>query len=151
MRYAIEPDIVVFAKAVTSGYAPLGGVLVGPRVAAPFWDGPASAVFRHGYTYSGHSMACATAIANLDILDDEGLVDRVAMLEPILAASLHRLDSAPFVEEVRTVGLTGAVAIDPDVIIDARASWTRSSPRHSTMALPPVSCVDTLCMSPRRS
>ncbi len=74
-RYSIEPDMILFAKGVTSGYLPLGGVIVGRRVQEPFWDGPAPGpAFMHGYTYSGHAAACAAAEANLDILEREGLV-----------------------------------------------------------------------------
>ena len=113
-RYGIQPDMITFAKGVTSGYMPLGGVLVGERVRAPFWDEPiAGAVFRHGYTYSGHSGAAAAAIANLDIIEREGLVERVRMLEPVLDKAVRRLEGAPLVGEIRTVGLTAAVAITP--------------------------------------
>ena len=114
-RYSIEPDMITFAKGVTSGYMPLGGVLVGRRVREPFWDSGA-AVFRHGYTYSGHAAACAAAMANLDILEGEGLVERVATLEPVLAAAMQQLEGAPLVGELRSVGLTGAVALDPEVL-----------------------------------
>jgi putrescine aminotransferase len=115
LRFGIEPDMVTFAKGVTSGYAPLGGVLVGARVRAPFWDEPVpGAVFRHGYTYSGHSMACAVAMANLDIIEQEGLVARVRQLEPVLATEVGRLRGAPLVDEVRSIGLMAAVALDPE-------------------------------------
>jgi putrescine aminotransferase len=113
LRYAIAPDLIIFAKAVTSGYQPLGGVLVGPRVAGPFWDGSAPGpMFVHGYTYSGHAAACAAALANLDILEGEGLVGRVASMEGPFDAAVRRLADAPLVGEIRTVGLTAAVAID---------------------------------------
>jgi adenosylmethionine-8-amino-7-oxononanoate aminotransferase len=116
-RYGIEPDLITFAKGVTSGYMPLGGVLVGERVRAPFWDDDVpGAVFRHGYTYSGHAGAAAAAIANLDILEDERLVARVAALEPVLDGAIRRLEPAPVVGEVRTVGLTAAVAFAPDLL-----------------------------------
>jgi adenosylmethionine-8-amino-7-oxononanoate aminotransferase len=116
-RFGIQPDMITFAKGVTSGYMPLGGVLINERVRAPFWDDPIpGAVFRHGYTYSGHSGAAAAALANLDILEREGLVDRVAMLEPMLAAAVRRLEGAPMVGEIRTIGLTAAVAIAPAVL-----------------------------------
>lgn len=114
-RYGIEPDIVTFAKCVTSGYQPLGGLLVGPRVAGPFWDGTdPGPMFVHGYTYSGHAAACAAAQANLDILEGEGLVGRVAAMEGAFDAAVRRLEGAPLVGEVRTVGFTAAVAIAPD-------------------------------------
>lgn len=114
-RYGIEPDLITFAKGVTSGYQPLGGVLVGPRVAAPFWEGSAPGpMFVHGYTYSGHAAACAAAEANLDILEREGLVARVAAMEGAFDVALRRLEGAPLVGEIRTVGFTAAVAIDAD-------------------------------------
>ena len=116
-RYGIEPDLITFAKGVTSGYQPLGGVLVGQRVRAPFWDEDVpGAVFRHGYTYSGHAGAAAAAMANLDILEGEDLVERVATLEPVLDAAVRRLATAPGVGEIRTVGLTAAVAFQPDLL-----------------------------------
>ena len=116
-RFGIQPDMITFAKGVTSGYMPLGGVLVNERVRAPFWDEPiAGAVFRHGYTYSGHSGAAAAALANLDIIEREGLVERVRDLEPKLAAAVRRLEGAPMVGEIRTIGLTAAVALQPSAL-----------------------------------
>jgi putrescine aminotransferase len=116
-RFGIQPDMITFAKGVTSGYMPLGGVLVNERVRAPFWDEPiAGAVFRHGYTYSGHSGAAAAALANLDIIEGEGLVERVRDLEPKLGVAVRRLEGAPMVGEIRTIGLTAAVALQPSVL-----------------------------------
>jgi len=113
-RYGIHPDMITFAKGVSSGYVPLGGVLVGERVRRPFWDDPVpGAVLRHGYTYSGHAGAAAAALANLDILEREGLVARVRELEPVVERAFARLRGRPLVGEIRTVGLTGAVAVDP--------------------------------------
>jgi adenosylmethionine-8-amino-7-oxononanoate aminotransferase len=112
-RYGIRPDMITFAKGVSSGYVPLGGVLVGERVRRPFWDDPVpGAVLRHGYTYSGHAGAAAAALANLDILEREGLVARVRELEPVVERAFARLRGRPLVGEVRTVGLTAAVAVD---------------------------------------
>ena len=117
LRYDIEPDLITFAKGVTSGYMPLGGVLVGERVRSPFWDEPiAGAVFRHGYTYSGHAGAAAAALANLDIIEREHLVERVAALEPVLDTAVRRLEGASLVGEIRTFGLTAAVALKPSVL-----------------------------------
>ena len=70
-RLGLEPDLLTFAKGVTSGYVPLGGVVVGPRVREAFWAEGAG-VWRHGYTYSGHATATAAAHANLDIIEREG-------------------------------------------------------------------------------
>ena len=109
-RYGFVPDLLVFAKGITSGYVPLGGVVVGPRVQKPFWSGEGT-WFRHGYTYSGHAAACAAGHANLDILEDERLVERVVELEPLLAEQVHSLRDNPLVEETRAIGLTAAVEL----------------------------------------
>jgi adenosylmethionine-8-amino-7-oxononanoate aminotransferase len=115
-RFGIEPDMITFAKGVTSGYIPFGGVYVGPKVAAPFWTEPTGLMFRHGYTYSGHAASAAAAMANLDIIEREGLVARVARLEPVLAEALGSLLDHPLVAETRTVGLTGAVELTEDAL-----------------------------------
>lgn len=116
-RYGLQPDLITFAKAVTSGYVPLGGVIAGGRVRSPFWDEPIpGAVFRHGYTYSGHATACAAAMANLDILEQEDLVGRVRDLEPVLEREMRRLEGSPLVGEVRTVGLTAAVELTDEAL-----------------------------------
>jgi adenosylmethionine-8-amino-7-oxononanoate aminotransferase len=116
-RYGIQPDMITFAKGVSSGYVPLGGVLVGERVRRPFWDDPVpGAILRHGYTYSGHAGAAAAALANLDIMEREGLVARVRALEPTVAASFGRLRGAPLVGDIRTVGMTAAAAGAPEAL-----------------------------------
>jgi putrescine---pyruvate transaminase len=111
-RYGIDPDLMIVAKGLTSGYLPLGAVLAGPRVAEPFWRPGSAEVFRHGYTYSAHPTACAAGLANLDILAREQLVARVRQLEPVLTAALAPLAGHELVSEVRTgAGLLGAVEI----------------------------------------
>lgn len=111
-RYGIDPDMITAAKGLTSGYAPLGAVIVGPRVCEPFWSGT-GAIFRHGYTYSGHTACCAIGLANLEIIEREGLRDRVRELEPVLDRILRPLEAHPLVSEVRAgVGLLGAVELD---------------------------------------
>jgi putrescine---pyruvate transaminase len=106
-RFGLQPDLLTGAKGVTSGYAPLGTVMVAPRVAEPFWrkgTGP----LRHGYTYSGHAMACAVALANLDLVESEGLLGDAARLERSLDAELAPLEQHELVGEVRRG--TGALA-----------------------------------------
>jgi putrescine---pyruvate transaminase len=112
-RYDIRPDLVTSAKGLTSGYLPLGAVLCGPRVRDALWSETAGA-FRHGYTYSGHAAACAVGLANLDIIEREGLRDRVRALEPVLARALGGLESDPLVEETRSAGLLGAVELSAE-------------------------------------
>jgi adenosylmethionine-8-amino-7-oxononanoate aminotransferase len=113
--FDLHPDMVVVAKGITSGYAPLGGVLIGPRVWEPFFaeGGP---IFRHGVTYSGHATACAVAQANLDVIEEEQLVARVATLSPVLEQAMAPLAKHPLVTEVRTgIGLLAGVQLAPEV------------------------------------
>jgi putrescine aminotransferase len=119
IRFSLSPDLIVCAKGITSGYLPLGAVIASPRVAEPFWAPGTEHVFRHGYTYSGHSTACAVALANLDVIEREGLVQRVRDLEPKLAETLRPLETHELVAEVRTgVGLLGAVELtDPSKLL----------------------------------
>ena len=113
-RFGIEPDMIVFAKGVTSGYLPLGGLVVHERIAEPFWA-PGAAPFRHGATYSGHPAACAAAMANLDIMESEGLLERAQTLEGELFAALSTLADHPLVSEVRGgVGVLGALELDAE-------------------------------------
>jgi adenosylmethionine-8-amino-7-oxononanoate aminotransferase len=113
--FGLQPDMVIIAKGITSGYAPLGGVLVAPRVWEPFFaeGGP---VFRHGVTYSGHATACAVAQANLDVIEQEGLVARVAELAPVLMGALEQLAKHPLVTEIRGgIGLIAGVQLAAEV------------------------------------
>jgi putrescine---pyruvate transaminase len=117
-RFGVRPDLLCFAKAVTSGYLPLGGVVVAAKVAAPFWED--GAWFRHGPTYAGHPTVCAAALANLDILEREGLLDRGRELEDDIATALRGLDDAPLVGGVRAgIGALGAVAFAPEALAEA--------------------------------
>lgn len=111
-RYGVRPDVMLMAKGLTSGYLPLGAVVTGGRVADLFWAQGSPHVFQHGLTYSGHAAACAAALANLEILQAERLVDRVAGLEQPLSEALEPLRGHPLVADVRGgVGLLGAVAL----------------------------------------
>lgn len=108
--YGARPDLIPFAKGVTSGYLPLGGVLVSDRIADVLID--KGGEFHHGYTYSGHPASCAVAIANLKILRSEKLVERVDTdIGPYLQAGWRKLADHPLVGETRMVGLMGAIEI----------------------------------------
>ncbi len=111
-RFGIQPDLITAAKGITSGYVPLGAVIAGGRIAEPFWKSGGTELLRHGYTYSGHATACAVALANLDVLESERLVERVRELEPVLEAALRPLERHDLVREVRTIGLLGAVELE---------------------------------------
>ena len=102
-HFGVAPDMVTFAKGVTSGYQPLGGVFVGPAVRAPLEADPAY-VLRHGYTYSGHPSACAAAMANLDIIERETLWERAPKIGQRLEEGLDQLVDRGAVASVRGEG-----------------------------------------------
>ncbi len=113
-RFGVVPDMITFAKGITSGYIPLGGVIVSAAVSEPFFSGKGAA-FRHGPTYAGHPIACAAAMANLDILEGEKLIPKGKELENPLAEALRITLDSPIVAEVRAgLGLLGAVEITPE-------------------------------------
>src|ERR671932_1313998 len=113
-RYGVIPDMITFAKGVTSGAVPMGGVLVRKPVYDAFMRGPEHAVeFFHGYTYSGHPLAAAAGIAALDVYRDEGLFERARKLEPVWADAVHGLKGQPHVVDIRTIGLVGAIDLEP--------------------------------------
>src|SRR6266511_105934 len=125
-RFALDPDLIVCAKGITSGYLPLGAVIAAGRVAEPFFDGTVG-MWRHGYTYSGHATVAAAALANLDIIEREGLLERSRSLELELAAALRPLESHDLVTEVRVAeGVLAAVQIDPAAIAEDASLPTRA-------------------------
>lgn len=109
-RYGVVPDFTCFAKAVTSGYVPLGGVLVGSAPLRALEADPAF-VLRTGYTYSGHATACAAALKNLDIIADEGLVERAAHVGDLVSSALHALHRDGVLREVRGDGAVWAAGL----------------------------------------
>ncbi len=113
-RYGIEPDIMSFAKGITSGYFPFGGIGINERIAAAINGAPDELMWMHAFTYSAHPVGCAVALANLDILEREGLVERAAALGKRLLAGLQGLASHPHVGDVRGLGLMCAVELVAD-------------------------------------
>jgi beta-alanine--pyruvate transaminase len=109
-RYGVIPDMITFAKGVTSGTVPMGGVLVRKHIYDAFMKGPEHAIeLFHGYTYSGHPLACAAALASLDVYRDEKLFERAKTLEPKWCDALMSLRGLPNVLDIRCLGLTGAI------------------------------------------
>ena len=113
-HYGVQPDIMQFAKGITSGYLPLGGIGVSDAVHDVMNGVPPAKRWMHAYTYSGHPTCCAVALKNLEILRDERLVDRAATLGPRLAARLDSLATMDGVGHVRALGLIAAVEIVAD-------------------------------------
>jgi len=101
-RYGYQPDIITFAKGVTSGYAPLGGMLVRDALMEPFNEGQAT--FLHGVTFAGHPVSCAVAMANLDVFEKEDLLGNVRANEGAFRATLEKLNDLPIVGDVRGDG-----------------------------------------------
>lgn len=116
-RWGIQPAMIVFAKGVTSGYLPLGGVVISDRVAEPFWKAPGAPVFRHGPTYAAHATCCAAALANVRLLAADGLLERGQSLEQELLAALRPLESNSSVAEVRGgIGMLAAVELSDETL-----------------------------------
>ena len=118
-RFGIEkwdavPDMIVFAKGVTSGYLPLGGVILSEAIHQTLVDAGPDFALHHGFTYSGHPVVCAAALANLDIIERERLIGRARRLAPYFARRLNALGRHPIVGEVRTAGLMGAIELVRD-------------------------------------
>jgi len=115
-RLGIKPDLIACAKGITSGYLPLGAVIAGPRVSTPFYDGTVGP-WRHGYTYAGHATACAVALANLDIIEREGLLTRSRLLERELAGRLSPLEEHDLIAEVRAgLGSFASLRLAPEAL-----------------------------------
>jgi putrescine aminotransferase len=154
-RFGVSPDMVVFAKGVTSGYLPLGGVLVTGRIAEPMWVGEGHRAWRHGTTYAGHPTCCVAALSNIDILEEEGLLDASRRLEGRLEQELRPLEEHPLVAEVRAgLGFIAAVQLrkealesDPGAVAKLAAAVRRHGvilrPLAREIALsPPLICED---------
>ena len=110
-RYGVVPDMITFAKGITSGAVPMGGVLVRKGIYDAFMKGPEHVIeLFHGYTYSAHPLACAAGLATLDLYRDEGLFERAKKLEPMWCEAAMGLKGLPNVLDIRPVGLT--VGID---------------------------------------
>ena len=118
-RYGVIPDIITFAKGVTSGAVPMGGVICREHVHEAFMNGPEGAIeLFHGYTYSAHPLACAAALATLDVYRDEDLFARARTLESVWAEAIMSLKGLPNVLDIRTLGLVAAIdlASRPDAV-----------------------------------
>ena len=113
-RFGISPDILCVAKGLTSGTVPMGAVLVDNEIRRTIIDSSPSGIeFFHGYTYSGHPLATAAAHATLDVYADEGLFNRVQILESIWEDAIHSLSEKPNVIDIRNLGLVGAIELEP--------------------------------------
>jgi putrescine aminotransferase len=118
-RWGLRPDLITFAKGVTSGVMPLGGVVVSGEVAEPFFGEPGGPILRHGQTYSGHPMACAAALAAIHCYERDGVLERGRTLEGVLAEALRPLAGSAGVGEIRAgLGLMAAVELDQALLAE---------------------------------
>jgi beta-alanine--pyruvate transaminase len=148
-RYGVTPDMIVFAKGITSGSVPMGGVIVREEIYDAFMRGPEHVIeLFHGYTYSAHPLACAAGLATLDLYRDEKLFARAKALEPHFAEAAMSLKSLPGVLDIRTVGLAAGIdlASRPDAY-GKRAYEVMDHAFHETGVMVRVSG-ETLALSP---
>ncbi len=110
----VTPDLMTVAKGITNGVVPMGAVLVKSEIHDALMQGPEHVVeFFHGYTYSGHPVACAAGLATLDIYAQEGLFERAASLAPALQEAVHSLRGSPHVTDIRNMGLVAGIELEP--------------------------------------
>ena len=127
-RWNVVPDMIAFAKGVTSGYLPLGGVIISERIAEPFWSAPGGPVFRHGATYAGHATCAAAALANIELLERDELLARGQTMEQPLLDALRGLADHSAVGSVRGgIGTLGAVDLEPELLARDPAALGRLS------------------------
>ncbi|MNQ29192.1 Omega-amino acid--pyruvate aminotransferase [compost metagenome] len=112
-RWGVTPDLITTAKGLTNGAIPMGAVLVDEQIHDAFMQGPDGIELFHGYTYSGHPVACAAALATLDIYRRDKLFDRAIELEDYWQDALHSLRDLPGVIDIRAIGLVGGVQLAP--------------------------------------
>jgi beta-alanine--pyruvate transaminase len=118
-RYGVTPDMITFAKGITSGAVPMGGVVFSDKIHDAFMTGPEHVIeLFHGYTYSAHPLACAAGIATLDLYREEGLFERAKKLEPVMADAAMSLKGLPNVLDIRPIGLVAGIdlASRPDAV-----------------------------------
>ena len=157
-HWGVEPDLVSFAKGVTSGYLPLGGVIASKRVHDAIESAPADRKFMHAATYSGHPVCCAVGLRNVEIIESEGLVERAAVMGRHLLDGLEELRDLPVVGDVRGLGMMCGVELVSDrktkaPALGVGARFVREAlargllPRiRAGSADPPIG--DTICLAP---
>ena len=148
-RYGVVPDMITFAKGVTSGAVPLGGVIVRKPVYDAFMNGPEHAIeLFHGYTYSAHPMAVAAGLATLDVYRDEGLFQRAGELESEWADAAMSLKGKRHVADIRTIGLVAGIDLNSrDGAVGARAYEAMETAFHDHGMMIRITG-DTIALSP---
>src|SRR3984893_11133121 len=158
-HWGVEPDLVSFAKGVTSGYLPLGGVIVSKRVHDAWLAAPMDRRFMHAATYSGHPVCCAVGLRNVEIIENEGLVERAAIMGKRLMTSLNEhLSDLPMVGEIRGLGMMDGIGLATDRATKAPALGLapkigREGIARGLLVRPRAGSMDpafgdTICLSP---
>ena len=158
-HWGVQPDLMSFAKGVTSGYLPLGGVVISKAMHQVILDAPADEKFMHAATYSGHPVCCAVGLANIDIIESEGMVEQARVQGDRFRAGLETLQTLPAVGEVRGIGMLAAIELveDKGTKTPAKGLGARVAAQAADRGLilrlraaadgPPASG-DTLCFAP---
>lgn len=147
-RFGVTPDIITSAKGLTNGAVPMGATFVSNKVFDGLMTGPIDSIeFPHGYTYSGHPLACAAGLAALRVYQDEQLFERAAQLEQYWADAAHSLKGLPGVLDVRTIGLLAAVDLQPESSAPGKRAYRvhRASLRRDVLIR---ASGDTMLLSP---
>lgn len=148
-RYGVSPDMITFAKGVTNGAVPLGGVIVSRKIRAAFNDPEDHAIeFFHGHTYSGHPVASAAGLATLRVYREEQLFLRASRLESLLGEAVHNLDHAPYVVGVRNVGVAAGIDIEPDSSAPGRRGYEAMRIAFSEQNMVLRVAGDTIALAP---
>ena len=151
--FGVMPDLMTFAKGVTNGTIPMGGVIAQNHVYDAFMQGPEGAIeLFHGYTYSGHPVAAAAACASIDVYREEGLFERAAAIAPYFEQALHTLKGLPNVIDIRNLGLIGVIEVAArpgkvgarafDAFLDCYAKGLLVRPAGDTLAVSPPLIVE---------
>ena len=146
--FGVVPDMITCAKGLTNGCVPMGAVLVKDEIHDAFMNGPEHLIeFAHGYTYSGHPLACAAGLGTLDTYAEEGLLTRAGTMQDDFAKALHSLRGEPNVIDIRNIGLVGGIELAPlpgdpakrafDVFLDCYARGLLIRTTGDTIALSP--------------
>jgi beta-alanine--pyruvate transaminase len=148
-RYGVLPDMIIFAKAVTSGAVPMGGVIVRQPIYETFMEGPKHVIeLSHGYTCSGHPLACAAGLAALDLYAKEHLFARALQLEPFWADAVHSLKGLPNVVDIRNVGLSAAIDLAAKPGVPGKRGFDATDRAFRNFDLLLRSVGDTLILTP---
>lgn len=148
-RYGVTPDMITFAKGITNGAVPMGGVICKTDIYDAFVEeSEYSIALFHGYTYSGHPLAAAAGLATLDLYRDEGLFERARAMAPVFEEAMHSLKGLPHVIDIRNVGLAAAIELAPAPGAVGKRGYDAMQLMFHEEGVVPRLSVDTLVFAP---